>query len=80
MHRILTFLGASGLLLMGVQAFADDTKVHGPTMAQKHQMMKDCMAKQMSAQSGKSKDEMKKACKDQMKLYYSGNMSNSSSK
>jgi tartrate dehydratase beta subunit/fumarate hydratase class I family protein len=80
MYRVVTSLAVSSLVLMGIQAFADDSVAHGPTTAQKHQMMKDCMAKQMAANSGTSKAAMKKACKDQMQLDYSGNMSSSPSK
>ena len=29
-----------------------------------HQMMKDCMAKQKASDSGRSKPDMKKACRD----------------
>jgi hypothetical protein len=81
MKRIVTSLAASGLILMGAQAFADDSASQQPTMAQKQQMMKDCMAKQATDNSTLSKTDMKKACKDQMKMHSSmGSMSTTPSK
>lgn len=37
------------------------------------QMMKDCMAKERASSSGMSKDQMKKACREQMKSSASPN-------
>jgi hypothetical protein len=45
--------------LCGAAATADATPE--PT---KHQLMKDCMAKQRAANSGLPKEDMKSACKD----------------
>jgi hypothetical protein len=41
------------------QARADETPA-----ASKHQLMKDCMAKQKASEAGRSKEDMKNACKD----------------
>jgi hypothetical protein len=49
----------AAVTLCGVQAYADDAAAES-----KHQMMKDCMAKQKASESGRPKDEMKKSCKD----------------
>ena len=46
-------------LLCGAQVQADDAPAPS-----KHQMMKDCMAKQKASEGGMPKYEMKKACKD----------------
>ncbi len=35
-----------------------------PPPPTKHQMMKDCMAKQRASEGGMPKEEMKKACRD----------------
>jgi hypothetical protein len=42
-----------------VHAQADDAPVQS-----KHQMMKDCMAKQRASDSGRHSDEMRKSCRD----------------
>jgi hypothetical protein len=49
----------SAALFCGIQAHADETAA-----ASKHQMVKDCMAKQKASDSGKLKDDMKKSCRD----------------
>jgi hypothetical protein len=49
---------AAGMLCCGY-AYADDAPV-----ASKHQMMKDCMAKQKASDSGRHTDEMRKSCRD----------------
>lgn len=46
-------------MLCGWHAAADQVPVQS-----KHQMMKDCMAKQKASESGIPKDDMKKSCKD----------------
>ena len=65
MNRVLPFIALSGSILVGAHAFADHP-MNQMTTAQKHQMMKDCMSKQMAANSGMSKGDMKQACKDEM--------------
>jgi len=48
-------------------AHADDSTSPPATSAppmSRHQMMKDCMAKQKASDGGMPKEEMKKACKD----------------
>lgn len=62
MNRLVASLACAGLMCGGVQAFADDAPSK-PTMT-KHQMMKDCMAKQKASDGGMPKEDMKKACKD----------------
>lgn len=65
MKKLLTTAMCTGLMLLGLHAFADDmTK---PTDKQAHeQMMKDCMAKQEAKHDGSTKEQMKKHCKDEM--------------
>src|SRR5471030_2254540 len=46
-------------MLCCVYAYADQAPVPS-----KHQMMKDCMAKQKASDSGRHTDEMKKTCRD----------------
>jgi len=50
------------LLCLGGISVADDA-ASAPTPT-KHQMMKDCMAKQKASDGGQPKEEMKKSCKD----------------
>jgi hypothetical protein len=57
----------SALLLAGISAVAVD--VHADEAAPKpvasrHQMMKECMAKQKASDAGLSKEQMKKNCRD----------------
>jgi hypothetical protein len=46
-------------LVLGSAARADDK----PAVS-KHQLMKDCMAKQKASEAGRSKEDMKKACEE----------------
>jgi hypothetical protein len=57
----------SALLLAGICALA--VEVHADEAAPKpvatrHQMMKECMAKQKASDAGLSKEQMKKNCRD----------------
>lgn len=65
MNRILPLIVTAACVLGGAHAFAD-AQMNQPTAAQKHQMMKDCMSKQMAANSSRSKAEMKQSCKEEM--------------
>ena len=58
----------AGLMLIGVQALADDAMGSG-SMSYKH-MLKDCMARKMADDTTKSMthDQMKSSCKDEMKM------------
>jgi hypothetical protein len=47
--------------ITGICAAVEAPGVAAPT---KHQLMKDCMAKQKAARSGLPKEDMKNACKD----------------
>jgi hypothetical protein len=47
--------------LSGVATAAESPGAAAPS---KHQLMKDCMAKQKAAHSGLPKEDMKNACKD----------------
>ena len=49
----------SAALFCGIQAHADETPAPS-----KHQLMKDCMAKQKASDSGRLKEDMKKSCTD----------------
>jgi hypothetical protein len=44
----------------GGSVFAEDA----PATPSSHQLMKDCMAKQKASESGKTRADMRKACKD----------------
>jgi hypothetical protein len=46
-------------LLCGAGSHADNAPVQS-----KHQMMKDCMAKQKASEAGRSREDMKNSCKD----------------
>jgi hypothetical protein len=46
-------------LLCGAWANADE-----PPVQSKHQMMKECMAKQKASEAGRLKEDMKKSCRD----------------
>jgi hypothetical protein len=65
MNRVLPFVALSGFILVGAHAFADEP-MNQMTTAQKHKIMKHCMSKQMAANSGMSKADMRQACKDEM--------------
>ena len=56
----LTLLLAAGGVGMAEEARADAA----PTRPSKHQMMKECMAKQKASDSGIPKEQMKKNCHD----------------
>ncbi|MEA3108618.1 MAG: hypothetical protein QOI88_3223 [Gammaproteobacteria bacterium] len=56
----------AALLIAGIPAVADvhaDEAASRP-VATKHQMMKECMAKQKASDAGMSKEQMKKNCRD----------------
>jgi len=55
------------LLLAGIAAVAVDVHADEAApkpVASKHQMMKECMAKQKASNAGMSKEQMKKNCRD----------------
>jgi hypothetical protein len=54
-----TVLIAGGGLLCSTSLHADNAPVPS-----KHQMMKDCMAKQKASEAGRSKEDMKTSCRD----------------
>lgn len=61
-YRLFRFAAApivAACMLCCVCTYADEAPVPS-----KHQMMKDCMAKQKASDSGQHKDEMRKSCKD----------------
>jgi len=62
MGRLVASLVFAGLMCCSVQSLADDAP--GQPAMTKHQMMKECMAKQKASESGMPKDKMRKACKD----------------
>jgi hypothetical protein len=64
-NESLKYTAASILLaamLCGIQATASE-----PLLQSKHQMMKECMAKQKASDSGRLKEDMKKSCRDLIK-------------
>jgi hypothetical protein len=57
----------AALLLAGIAAVAVDVhadEAAAKPVATKHQMMKECMAKQKASNAGMSKEQMKKNCRD----------------
>ena len=57
----------SALLLAGISAVAVDVhadEAASRPVASRHQMMKECMAKQKASDAGLSKEQMKKNCRD----------------
>lgn len=65
MNRTMTSIVFAGLVALSAQVLADDST---PTMTQKHQMMKECMARQKAKDSSVSKADMKAACKNEMSM------------
>jgi hypothetical protein len=82
MKRTVASILFVGLMFSGAQAFAQEqhsmstdppsnqpsSQTNSPSTSAKHQAMKDCMARQKANNSGMSKADMKKACKDEMKM------------
>jgi hypothetical protein len=65
MNRTITSLILVGLSVCGVHALADDSMSRAtPTT---HQMMKDCIERQKTADVNMSQAQMKRICKDQLK-------------
>jgi hypothetical protein len=61
-RSIVSLMLAAALACASAQARADEPAAQpAPT---KHQMMKDCMAKQKASDGGMPKQDMKKNCKD----------------
>ena len=57
----------SALLLAGIVAVTVDVRADeaaSKPVATRHQMMKECMAKQKASDAGLSKEQMKKNCRD----------------
>ena len=52
------------LLILAALAFSGVAAAADAPAPSKHQLMKDCMAKQRAANSGLPKEDMKSACKD----------------
>jgi hypothetical protein len=53
---------------VSTRGLADDTNSARPVKTQK-QMMKECMAKVRSANTGASEDDMKKTCREKIQSY-----------
>jgi hypothetical protein len=52
-------------LILGAGLFCGaSTRADNVPVPSKHQMMKDCMAKQKASEAGRSKEDMKNSCKD----------------
>jgi hypothetical protein len=65
MNRIVAALTLIGFSVYGVQALADDTVDRAtPT---DHQMLKECIEKQKTADVTMSEAQMKQICKDRLK-------------
>ena len=52
----------SGIALAAVDVHADEAA--SQPVATRHQMMKECMAKQQASNAGLTKEQMKKNCRD----------------
>ena len=52
----------AGMVAVGVDVHADEAASR--PVATRHQMMKECMAKQKASDAGLSKEQMKKNCRD----------------
>jgi hypothetical protein len=53
----------AGICAAAVEVHADEAAAPKP-VATRHQMMKECMAKQKASDAGLSKEQMKKNCRD----------------
>jgi len=60
--RCCSLLAIGTIAFASVAAHADD--VEGVPQQSKHQMMKECMAKQKASDGGMPKEDMKRNCKD----------------
>ena len=60
LHSFIPALLLGAALVIAGNARADDA----PSAPSSHQLMKDCMAKQKAADSGHTRADMRKACKD----------------
>jgi hypothetical protein len=67
MKHALTPIIVTALILAGTQAFADDATPSDSMTNQHKQMMQDCMAKQKAKNNNMSTDDMKQACKAEVK-------------
>ena len=56
-------LPAALCLAAGI-AFAAHARADDKPAPSKHQLMKECMAKQKASEAGRSKEDMKKTCED----------------
>jgi hypothetical protein len=56
---LLSLVLGAGLICAALPVHADEK-----TAPSKHQLMKECMAKQKASDGGMSKEDMKKNCKD----------------
>lgn len=65
MNRTINSLVLVGLSVCGAHAFADDSMSRATPTG--HQMMKDCVERQKTADVNMSQAEMKRICKDQLK-------------
>jgi hypothetical protein len=61
MKPLLCSIALIACAICALQVHADPSSPPAPT---KHQMMKDCMAKQKASDGGMPKEQMKKSCKD----------------
>ena len=59
-HRSICALLLGAATTFALRAHAEDA----PSAPSKHQLMKECMAKQKASESGKNRADMRAACKD----------------
>ena len=55
---------ATAAALAAALAMSPHVRADDKPAPSKHQLMKDCMAKQKASEAGRSKQDMKKACED----------------
>jgi hypothetical protein len=68
MNRILAPLAIAGFMLTASYAFADE-EVSEAGMAQQHKMLQACVAKRQASHTQMTKDEIDKACRDEIKSH-----------
>ncbi|MDP9009565.1 MAG: hypothetical protein M3N91_12815 [Pseudomonadota bacterium] len=58
------FEGVAAIILAAGLFCGSWSQADTPPVPSKHQMMKDCLAKQKNSEAGRSKEDMKNTCKD----------------
>jgi len=64
MHRVITVIATTSMIIAGVQAFAGNSRSQA---ALNRRQIADCMSKRMSANQAESYNQAAKTCKEQVK-------------